>query len=224
MHIVCFGSFISHQVPWEKSVYVPPAATCAAEWMAKRSAAQCAEYRAKTLGHIRELAQAFRSSGKCEAWFSECDAKVRAVAELVNGPLMPALAESTGYGDCACVEFFRAGALLLGELPRSGIGTPCALEAPCSVDELWAQRVEWNQELMASRREDANSRQLLQVSMADADLKRMSKPMRLPVGSKGPHNMLLSPGWVVLVVVFECVFAVLIPAQVWRGKRNQRGR
>ena len=50
------------------------------------------------------------------------DPKIRTVSATVNGPLMQALAEATGYSDVACITSFISGAPILGRLPSSGRG------------------------------------------------------------------------------------------------------
>ena len=119
-------------------------------------------------------------AGAVKNWLDKCDDKIQAVSATVNGPLIEALAEATGFSDKACIEQFRKGAPILGRLPSSGRGTKRSSETQLGdVHELAASRVEANKQLLTRRREDENSGVLLEKTQQDAELGRMSPPVSL---------------------------------------------
>lgn len=129
--------------------------------------------------------------GKCESWFQGADARVRAVASTVNGPLLEALARASEFADRACIEYFREGALLLGVLPHSGIGENKTFPEPVPVSSSRRGLMDANIQTVAQLREDRHSARLLEAAVEDADAQRMSYP-RMVAGS-GESEVLLSP-------------------------------
>ena len=107
------------------------------------------------------------------------------MSATINGPLMEALADATGYSDKSCIGSFREGAPILGSLPSAGRGLKRPREGRSSgaptigVDELSASMADANGLLLSRRREDDNSAALLEKTKHDADLGRMSSPMPL---------------------------------------------
>ena len=77
--------------------------------------------------------------------------QVHAVAYDVNGPLLEALVDITGFTDKDCIEFFRKGAPLLGKLDHSGVGEEKSFAPHASVDELWSACAANNKALVATR-------------------------------------------------------------------------
>ena len=60
-----------------------------------------------------QLADAeLRLSGKCEAWFRQCDEVTKKVSAGVNGYLFEELLRASHYTDMAVVELFRFGSKL----------------------------------------------------------------------------------------------------------------
>ncbi len=196
--------------PWEKEVEVPAAALKAVEWMAKRTPREAIEQREATLRRIRALAKKFEESGasvlsclplavilsltalpagETARWFDGCDHKVKEVSHRVNGPLLVALAEATGFHDKACIEFFRRGAPLLGVLEFAGNGGTKEFPKPESADDLWWGTGKQNEAMFAKRREDANSERLMELTVADAKQGRMSEPRQV---EHGDADVLLS--------------------------------
>ena len=87
-------------------------------------------------------------SGRKSSWFAQADQEIRKVAGDANGCLLEQLLQQTGYHDTACVKLLREGRMLLqvrvsafaivclgaglcmvGELERSGVGTPVDTDA-----------------------------------------------------------------------------------------------
>ena len=46
------------------------------------------------------------------------DPKIQRIVETVNGPLMKVLAEKAKYHDACCVDLFRDGAPIVGEMAK----------------------------------------------------------------------------------------------------------
>ena len=84
----------------------------------------------------------------------------------------------------------RKGGAFLGELERSGIGTPIET-VQGSTDKLGQGVRERNVKLLESLVEDTNSQELLRIARADAELGRMSMPEKL--GGSVPSDLLLHP-------------------------------
>ena len=114
-------------------------------------------------------------------WLDEAeDPKISTVSATVNGPLMQALAEATGYSDSACITSFISGAPILGRLPSSGRGKTRPKKDECGDrDELITGMQASNKKLLDRRKEDANSSVLLSKTKMDADAGRMSQPSPL---------------------------------------------
>ena len=119
--------------------------------------------------------------GAVDKWLEAAlDARVQAVSASVNGPLMEMLAATTEYADKSCIACFREGAPILGILPSSGRGMRRQRKQSVnSVDDLATSLYEKNDELLRSRREDANSKTLFAKTELDAEAKRMSQPTPL---------------------------------------------
>lgn len=120
-------------------------------------------------------------AGAVKTWLDKAeDPKIRSVSATVNGPLMQALAEATGYSDYACIMCFLSGAPILGRLPSSGRGKKRSKKDECgSCDELIAGMRDSNQKLLERHKEDANSAVLMLKTKLDADAGRMSQPSPL---------------------------------------------
>ena len=96
----------------------------------------------------------------------------------VNGPLMEKLAQLIKYHDPGCVEMFREGCDIIGDLPLSGIGTPIAGDCAGKPDiqGLVRNRFARNSALVKSLKEDCHSKELLEIAAEDARKHRMSPP------------------------------------------------
>ena len=83
----------------------------------------------------------------------------------------------------------------MGMLPKSGNGTEWAFPAHQSIVELFDSRIERNAAILRrlGGKEDANSEELLQKTLTEATLGRMSPP--LPVSDEAKTNFLLAPRW-----------------------------
>lgn len=71
---------------------------------------------------------------------------------------------------CAC----GAGAPIVGDFDRSGIGEPVNIDDVMNADELWHDHVKNNSALVETLREDANADWLFEHTKAEARLGRMS--------------------------------------------------
>ena len=84
---------------------------------------------------------------------------------------------------------------MLGELPRSGIGTPADRDRVKSLAELSAGTLASNKQLIAELREDAHASELLRATREDAALGRMAAPAILL--GEPPSDILLHPRFTV---------------------------
>ncbi len=109
----------------------------------------------------------------------------------MNGQLFSELLTATGHCDPQCVDLFREGATLLGELPRSGIGKPIPRDTVPSIAELKRSCVRSSAILLQELREDKCAEDLLRFTQADADMGRMSVP--LPVEECRIDDILMHP-------------------------------
>ena len=95
------------------------------------------EFREKVVERVEHLSQQMWESGDVARWMSGADPWIQKICCHVNGPLMQILGREAGYEDVACVDLFREGAQLAGDLPSQGEAT-CKAVATMSVSELKA--------------------------------------------------------------------------------------
>ena len=61
------------------------------------------------LAGILDANRLMRESGECARWLEGADEELKNVVKDVNGPLLQALLEASGYEDVSCVELLRVG-------------------------------------------------------------------------------------------------------------------
>ena len=163
--------------PFKLANSIPEDVESALKWQAGKSSEQVIREREATLCYLEATGKSMWDKGLCEAWFADCTDEIRAVSCTVNGPLLAYLASSVGYCDQSCVEFFRKGAPLYGELEHSGaLGAPKDCTAEVSVDALRADCQRSNVLLVESLREDEFSKELMELTRQDAAMDRMTPP------------------------------------------------
>ena len=86
--------------------------------------------------------------------------------------------QAIGYEDTACIQFFREGAPITGELPYSGNGTRLLVTQDADIEGLLEKAPIGNFRILEKLREDPHARKLHQACEADAELGRMVAPMR----------------------------------------------
>ena len=126
---------------------------------------------------------------------------------------MEKLCQMCNYEDSACVESFRSGAPIIGVLPQTGLLTQLVVthvfvgdfcffllpglyetrqsEEQLSASEFEKQRVLSNRKVLKGLKQDVFADQLLEMTLADAKLKRMSQPR--VVSEKDIMQFTLSP-------------------------------
>ena len=139
------------------------------------------------ISQLEKANAAMWQSGMCDAWFQNADMHTRSVAGRVNGPLFEKLLRAAGYCDSACVDMFRYGAPMVGELERSGVGEPIVGNTfrPWSV--LSENRMRSNAALVDFLRVVDHADELLALTQKDAELGRMRVPV--PFGPDVPDDM-----------------------------------
>ncbi|CAK0810184.1 unnamed protein product, partial [Prorocentrum cordatum] len=135
----------------------------AVRWAAQTAPADVVAFREGELAAPRERDRALRASGAVEEWFRGVDPAMRRVAQHENGLLCAEIAERIAFCDPGCVEFFRAGAPLVGELPRSGHGSPEST----------------NRDISCGLRDGAHGDAILRKTRDEAELGRISCPVPL---------------------------------------------
>ena len=98
-----------------------------------------------------------------------------------------------GYHDSECIELFREGCSIVGDLPCSGNGRPLNDEAASlpDIEALVSARVANNRALVQKLKEDEHSHELLKMAGEDALKHRMSAPRIL--GEEDMTKYTLSP-------------------------------
>jgi len=91
---------------------------------------------------------------------------------------MEKLARLIHYHDPGCVELFRKGCDIIGDLPLSGNGAPITVDrmSKPDIEGLVRSRAARNCALMRSLKEDTHSKELLEIAAEDARKHRMSTP------------------------------------------------
>ena len=108
----------------------------AIRWQAGLSPDEVMSQREAMISKLEEAGSKIIASGRNDSWFQGCDSTTRGVSKNVNGYLFQELLLASGYQDAECIEFFRSGAPMAGELDCSGIGTPVPGERSKSISEL----------------------------------------------------------------------------------------
>ena len=117
----------------------------------------------------------FWHNGDARKWIAQSDEFIQQISSDVNGPLLEHLVAQASYDDAECVQFFRDGAPLAGQMPSQG-GEANKLCASCTIGELWDQCGVRNRKTVNSLKEDKHSSKLLQEICDDAALGRMTSP------------------------------------------------
>ncbi|CAK0862125.1 unnamed protein product [Prorocentrum cordatum] len=151
----------------------------AVRWAAQTAPADAVASREGELAALRERDRALRASGAVEEWFRGVDPAMRRVAQHVNGPLCAEIAERIAFCDPGCVEFFRAGAPLVGELPRSGHGSPEVFPPRLGIAELLGNAESTNRDISGGLRDGAHGDAILRKTRDEAELGRISCPVPL---------------------------------------------
>ena len=167
----------------------------ALEWQAARSPKQIMEEREAVICALEDACARMFKSGLVADWYAGCDENIKTLCRVVNGPLLEQLAKITQHCDPVCIEFFRVGAPLLGKLPVSGIGTPCADAVARPLSELKSQCQASNAALLRSLKQAEHSDKLLDMMAADAEVGRMTPPV--PVDVVDLEAVRLSPRFAV---------------------------
>ena len=158
---------------------LPPTTAEAVRWAAQTAPADVVAFRERELAVLRERDRALRASGAVEEWFRGVDPAIRRVAQHVNGPLCAEIAERIAFCDPACVEFFRTGAPLVGELPRSGHGSPEVFPPRLGIAELMGNAESANRDISSGLRDGAHGDAILRKTQDEAVLGRISCPVPL---------------------------------------------
>ena len=150
------------------------------DWRKSVSNTKATQFRETTISRIEHDANAFWQSGKVSAWLNKSDHIIKHISRQVNGPLLEQLVQEISYVDSECVELFREGAPLVGELPSQG-GEKNKLHASRTVEKLKANCKKANMETLKCLREDKHSHRLLEEIQIESDEGRMTSPRDVQV-------------------------------------------
>ena len=108
----------STEAVFEKQIVLDKDILEAIEWAAGKSVQEVRDAREAVVCAVERLAAKLVKSGQVDRWFGDADAGVRSVSKSVNGPLFELLAQRAAYEDSGCIDLFREGGVLVGELER----------------------------------------------------------------------------------------------------------
>ena len=99
---------------------------------------------------IERSVLAFWESGAADRWFDKSDPLLKEITKTVCGPEFERLVFATAFCDPSCVDIFRFGADLYGELFFSGSGARIINHCQTHVDELRTPCLVRNNKLIKS--------------------------------------------------------------------------
>jgi hypothetical protein len=168
----------SSEVPFEIDLSVHDSDVLrAAQWVGATASAEVMQHRERVIARIEAAAAEHRASGHCQKWFGNADRGVMRVAEGFNGPIAEELAAECMYSDAACINIFREGGDVVGDLVDSGCGKPAEFRAACSVEALKAECGVNNRKLLASLKQDEFACELMDEMYAEAAIGRVTYPV-----------------------------------------------
>ena len=149
------------------------------------------EQREEVTRKIVEAAELMKKSGAWYDWYQNSPQHIKNLCQDdVAGQLMEQLAHVTNFTDVAAVTLFSSGAGMLNELETSGLGEPVASKARPD-DSLRENCQRNNDELAAGLRQDDNAEQLMELTLVDVELGRMTEPV--PYDAQDMAQVHLSP-------------------------------
>ena len=154
-----------------------PAVDHLIRWGATLSLDEKRAYREQRTAAVEEVCAKLSESGAVDAWFSEADAITKRVASEVNGPGFEHFAHRLHYRDKESVDLFRHGGPLLGKFVFAGNGTRAVFKEAISVEEVKRDMVDRNIELINTLKVNDHSEILMDLTLKDAELGRMSMPV-----------------------------------------------
>ena len=153
--------------------------SAAIDWMASNSPQDIIKFREDAISDIEFRQHELWESGEATEWLMSADPHARVIAQDVNGPLIEELAAASGFWDPECIDMFRFGAPVVGKLPLSGSGPPCAVTEPVPVEDLREKCGERNRALLSTLREDPHADFLMSQIKKDAALGRITEPVSI---------------------------------------------
>ena len=145
------------------------------EWRKSKTNDEARAYRETQIQQIEQLGDTMWKNKCVEKWMQNADPWTKQICRNVNGPLLEKLAKDAGHHDIECVSFFRFGAQIAGDLPRT-TQESCKAKASLSVEQLKVERRKRNQQTMQTLKEDKHSKALLEEIRKDVDEGRMTNP------------------------------------------------
>ena len=163
----------------------------AIQWLKETPAEEVIAQREEITTKIIKAAELMNKSGVWDNWFRSSPQHVKDLCQDdVAGPLLEQLARVTNFRDADAVSLFRTGAGMLNELEASGLGEPVESNARPAV-ALKENCQKSNDELASGLRQDTNAEKLMEITLADVVLGRMTAPV--PYNSAEMAHVHLSP-------------------------------
>lgn len=154
------------------------ATTKSLEWISKRTPRQVMNEREEVISAIEKNAAELVASGQQRQWLLGADQDTAKASATVNGPLAEELAARKNFQDAECVQSLRDGAPALGDLPRAADAAPQNYPEAASVEDLRGSCRTRDEELLKSLHADEDAAYLLEQTLADAKLGRMTRLVR----------------------------------------------
>ena len=106
--------FVTHKMILENEIVENLA------WRKSVSNKEAMAFRERETAKIERMAIDCRLAGDVAKWFQNFDPAIKHMCRHVNGPLMEKLVLQINYRDAKCVDIFRDGAQIIGQLPDMG--------------------------------------------------------------------------------------------------------
>ena len=139
---------------------------------------QVLQTRYEIVHQIERLSSIYINSGQTELWLKDADPCVQKVSKCVNGPLIEHLARIAGHTDLDCVQLFRNGRSARAHIMLRALlavsGAELYDESAKFSKSGWTDS---NKELLSTLREDVHESELMEVTLMDVELDRMTRPV-----------------------------------------------
>ena len=148
------------------------------QWRKQSSNTDVRKFREEAICEIEQMGANMWKEMQPQKWMASSDPCVQQISCDVNGPLIQTLLDRIEFHDKDCVNIFKHGVPIAGDLPRQG-GEDNKLNASLSISELWSQLHVRNIETVKKLREDKHASELYLDMKAEAQQGRMTDPKPL---------------------------------------------
>ena len=142
-------------------------------WRKSVSNKEAMAFRERETAKIERMAIDCKLAGDVAKWFQNSDPAIKHMCRHVNGPLLEKLVLQINYRDAKCVDIFRDGAQIIGQLPDMG-GERCKSKASLNVSELFETCAARNAKTISELRQDPHADVLSDEIRKDCEEGRMT--------------------------------------------------